>query len=148
MRPIIVPRDITVLQWNTGYAECVNSGKSGWNEDQAAFCRQVLSHPTKQHPDLPYTYFGIFGGHAGYALAALAASHQFHHILHEILVDIIEISKDIKISALSLLKMVMHARSGGTLEVMGLLLGKVEDNTMVCQVFRGIHRFNEFFCRL
>ena len=31
--------------------------------------------------------------------------------------------KDIKISALALLKMVMHARSGGNLEVMGLLLG-------------------------
>lgn len=41
--------------------------------------------------------------------------------------------KDIKISALALLKMVMHARSGGTLEVMGLMLGKVEDNTMVSQ---------------
>lgn len=39
--------------------------------------------------------------------------------------------KDIKISALSLLKMVMHARSGGTLEVMGLLLGKVDANTMI-----------------
>lgn len=39
--------------------------------------------------------------------------------------------KDIKISALALLKMVMHARSGGTLEVMGLLLGKVAANTMV-----------------
>ncbi|GAB6026642.1 proteasome regulatory particle subunit RPN11 [Chamberlinius hualienensis] len=37
--------------------------------------------------------------------------------------------KDIKISALSLLKMVMHARSGGTLEVMGLLLGKVDANS-------------------
>ena len=33
--------------------------------------------------------------------------------------------KSIKISALALLKMVMHARSGGNLEVMGLLLGKV-----------------------
>ena len=33
--------------------------------------------------------------------------------------------KDIKISALALLKMVMHARSGGNLEIMGLLLGKV-----------------------
>jgi COP9 signalosome complex subunit 5 len=32
--------------------------------------------------------------------------------------------KDIKISALGLLKMVMHARSGGNLEVMGLLLGQ------------------------
>ena len=36
-----------------------------------------------------------------------------------------------KISALALLKMVMHARSGGTLEVMGLLLGKVDVNTMI-----------------
>ena len=33
--------------------------------------------------------------------------------------------KYIKISALALLKMVMHARSGGNLEVMGLLIGKV-----------------------
>ncbi|VVC37565.1 JAB1/MPN/MOV34 metalloenzyme domain [Cinara cedri] len=39
--------------------------------------------------------------------------------------------KDIKISALALLKMVMHARSGGVLEIMGLLLGKVENNTMI-----------------
>lgn len=39
--------------------------------------------------------------------------------------------KDIQISALALLKMVMHARSGGSLEVMGLLLGKVMENTMV-----------------
>lgn len=27
--------------------------------------------------------------------------------------------------------MVMHARSGGTLEVMGLILGKVDGNTMI-----------------
>ena len=33
--------------------------------------------------------------------------------------------------ALALLKMVMHARSGGNLEVMGLLLGKVDANVMV-----------------
>ncbi|XP_022249944.1 COP9 signalosome complex subunit 5-like [Limulus polyphemus] len=39
--------------------------------------------------------------------------------------------KDIKISALALLKMVMHARSGSNLEVMGLLLGKVDANTMI-----------------
>ncbi|XP_065362799.1 protein phosphatase 1H [Calliphora vicina] len=90
VRPIIVPRDIGLLPWGTGYAECVNSGKSEWNEDQGAFCRQVLSDPTHQYPDLPYTYFGIFDGHAGYG-AALAASHQFHHILHEKLVDCIEL---------------------------------------------------------
>uniref|UniRef100_A0A1A9UUT3 PPM-type phosphatase domain-containing protein n=1 Tax=Glossina austeni TaxID=7395 RepID=A0A1A9UUT3_GLOAU len=89
VRPIIVPRDISLLPWGTGYAECVNSGKSEWNEDQGAFCRQVLSDPTHRYPDLPYTYFGIFDGHAGYG-AALAASHQFHYILHEKLVDCLE----------------------------------------------------------
>lgn len=63
VRPIIVPRDISIMPWNTGYAECVNSGKSEWNEDQAAFYRQVLTHPTnKDEPGLPYTYFGIFDG--------------------------------------------------------------------------------------
>ncbi|PKK34467.1 COP9 signalosome subunit 5 [Columba livia] len=36
-----------------------------------------------------------------------------------------------KISALALLKMVMHARSGGNLEVMGLMLGKVDGETMI-----------------
>ena len=36
-----------------------------------------------------------------------------------------------QVSALALLKMVMHARSGGNLEVMGLLLGKVDANIMV-----------------
>ena len=39
--------------------------------------------------------------------------------------------KDVSISALALLKMVMHARSGGSLEIMGLMLGKVEGNTMI-----------------
>uniref|UniRef100_A0A182XY25 Uncharacterized protein n=1 Tax=Anopheles stephensi TaxID=30069 RepID=A0A182XY25_ANOST len=90
VRPIIVPRDISLLPWNTGYAECVNSGKSKWNEDQAAFHRQVLSHPSKQYHDLPYTYFGIYDGHAGYG-AALAAANQFHYILHEKLVDVIDL---------------------------------------------------------
>lgn len=89
VRPIIVPRDISVMPWCSGYAECVNSGKSEWNEDQAAFRREVLSHPLKKFPDLPYIYFGIFDGHAGYG-AALAASNQFHHILHEKLVDALD----------------------------------------------------------
>lgn len=39
--------------------------------------------------------------------------------------------KYIKISALALLKMVMHARSGGNLEIMGMLLGKVDGETMM-----------------
>lgn len=32
---------------------------------------------------------------------------------------------EVRISALALLKMVMHARSGGNLEIMGMLQGKV-----------------------
>jgi len=39
--------------------------------------------------------------------------------------------KRIKISAIALLKMVMHARNGGNLEVMGLMLGKVEGSTLI-----------------
>lgn len=37
----------------------------------------------------------------------------------------------VRISAIALLKMVMHARSGGSLEVMGLMLGKIEAHTFV-----------------
>lgn len=36
-----------------------------------------------------------------------------------------------KISSLALLKMVMHARSGGQIEVMGLMQGRVDANTLI-----------------
>jgi len=39
--------------------------------------------------------------------------------------------KKVKISAIALLKMVMHARSGGKIEVMGLMMGKVDGDTMI-----------------
>jgi len=39
--------------------------------------------------------------------------------------------KKVKISAIALLKMVMHARSGGTIEIMGLMMGKVDGDTMI-----------------
>lgn len=38
---------------------------------------------------------------------------------------------DVRISAVALLKMTMHARAGGSLEVMGLMLGKIEAHTFV-----------------
>ncbi|KAJ3099316.1 COP9 signalosome complex subunit 5 [Phlyctochytrium planicorne] len=38
--------------------------------------------------------------------------------------------KKVKISAVALIKMVMHARSGGSIEVMGLMQGKIHDDTM------------------
>lgn len=37
----------------------------------------------------------------------------------------------VRISALALLKMVVHARSGGTIEVMGLMQGKTDGDTIV-----------------
>mmetsp|Transcript_10496 Transcript_10496/g.17172 ORF Transcript_10496/g.17172 Transcript_10496/m.17172 type:complete len:333 (+) Transcript_10496:45-1043(+) len=39
--------------------------------------------------------------------------------------------RNVRISALALLKMVMHARSGGTLEVMGIMQGKVDGQTLI-----------------
>ncbi|CAG2163385.1 unnamed protein product [Oppiella nova] len=42
MRPIIVPRDITKLPFNSGYAETINAGKSVRNEDHACVYRSTL----------------------------------------------------------------------------------------------------------
>lgn len=39
--------------------------------------------------------------------------------------------KNVKISALALLKMVVHARSGGTIEVMGIMQGKTDGDTII-----------------
>lgn len=95
MRPIILPRDISRLPWKTGYAECVNAGKSPRNEDQAVFYQDVLIkrsaalqskiEPSKAitiEDQLPWFYFGIFDGHAGSAVAVAAAA-QLHHIIKD-----------------------------------------------------------------
>ncbi|RWS07929.1 Protein phosphatase 1H-like protein [Dinothrombium tinctorium] len=42
IRPIIVPRDVNKLPWNSGYAETINAGKSARNEDQASLCKGLL----------------------------------------------------------------------------------------------------------
>lgn len=39
--------------------------------------------------------------------------------------------KHVKISAVSLLKMVMHANSGGSIEVMGSIQGRIENETFI-----------------
>ncbi len=39
--------------------------------------------------------------------------------------------KHIRVSAVALLKMVMHARSGGSIEIMGLMQGKIADETFI-----------------
>lgn len=85
LRPIIHPSK--TLPHHTGYAECVNAGKSRWNEDQAVFRQGVLTKVEQnefgetQKFSIPYTYYGIFDGHAGVG-AALCASNQLHHIIH------------------------------------------------------------------
>lgn len=88
LRPIIHPT--TPLPYNAGYAECVNAGKSKWNEDQAVVCKVVLTKVTTsdilgpRKYSIPYTYYGLFDGHAGVG-AALCAANQLHHIIHVIL---------------------------------------------------------------
>lgn len=49
-------------------------------------------------------------------------------------VDVPHYFKNVKISALALLKMVVHARSGGTIEVMGLMQGKTDGDTIIIMV--------------
>lgn len=39
--------------------------------------------------------------------------------------------KHVRISAVALLKMVMHARSGGSIEIMGLMQGKIQGDTFI-----------------
>lgn len=39
--------------------------------------------------------------------------------------------KNVRISAVAMLKMVMHARSGGNIEVMGLMQGKISGDTII-----------------
>ena len=42
-----------------------------------------------------------------------------------------KISCSVRISALALLKMAMHAKSGGNLEIMGMLQGKIVGDTFI-----------------
>lgn len=107
VRPIMVPRDIAILPWFTGYAEAINAGKSLRNEDQAAFHRGVLRtrdlpddeipvpstaearlEQERNHFEIPYVYFGIFDGHAGSG-CAVAAANDLHQIVHKRLMGVL-----------------------------------------------------------
>ncbi|XP_071082129.1 protein phosphatase 1H-like [Haliotis cracherodii] len=106
VRAILTPLDLTVLPWRSGYAECVNGGKSRYNEDQAAAsqfyltCRQQTPNgsvtnnnrpksPSSQYSEVMVTYMGIFDGHAGTG-AALTASHLLETHLQEKLTEVRE----------------------------------------------------------
>lgn len=81
MRPVLHP-NFSSLPHNTGYAECINAGKSRFNEDQAVCLKGVLLCPYAQNRrvHIPYTYYGLFDGHGGTG-ASLAAANQLHHLL-------------------------------------------------------------------
>lgn len=80
VRPIIVPRDLSRLPWCAGYAECINAGKSTWNEDQASATRGDLKL-SDINVTLPYVMFSMFDGHAGYQVALTARLHLHRIIL-------------------------------------------------------------------
>ncbi|XP_067683626.1 protein phosphatase 1H-like isoform X1 [Haliotis asinina] len=106
VRAILTPLDLTALPWSSGYAECVNGGKSRYNEDQAAASQFYLScghhtsngsvtnnnrpkPPNSQYTEVMVTYMGIFDGHAGTG-AALTASHLLETHLQEKLTEVKE----------------------------------------------------------
>lgn len=76
LRPIINPSQRLVN--NSGYAECINGGKSKYNEDQAVCHQGVLQSGSVK---IPYLYFALFDGHAGVG-AAICAANQLHHVIH------------------------------------------------------------------
>lgn len=84
VRPIIVPRDLSRLPWCAGYAECINAGKSTWNEDQASATRGDLKL-SDVNVTLPYVMFSMFDGHAGYQVALTARLHLHRIILERLL---------------------------------------------------------------
>lgn len=81
VRPIIVPRDVNALPWNSGYAETINAGKSRQNEDQACVREgriNVVQAGRITH--IPYTLFAVFDGHAGSG-CAVAASNDLWQVI-------------------------------------------------------------------
>ncbi|XP_076176114.1 protein phosphatase 1H-like [Ptiloglossa arizonensis] len=86
VRPIIVPRNLSRLPWCAGYAECINAGKSTWNEDQASATRGDLKL-LDINVTLPYVMFSMFDGHGGYQVALTARLH-LHRIILERLIAI------------------------------------------------------------
>ncbi|XP_077976913.1 protein phosphatase 1H-like [Glandiceps talaboti] len=105
LRPILVPRDLTRLPWNSGYSEVINAGKTLYNEDQAAIGVFQLASKDKEKTtptkpptssstdtsstsrensmdvdDNSYTYFAVFDGHAGHGTAIMAVHALHKHI--------------------------------------------------------------------
>lgn len=91
IRPIIVPRDVSKIPWNAGYAEAINAGKSLRNEDQAAVYRGAVRRGAHgDGAELPWVYFALFDGHAGSGVA-VAASNVLQRVLQDKLMSVMEL---------------------------------------------------------
>jgi len=81
VRPIIVPRDVSILPWSAGYAETINAGKSRHNEDQAMARQGSIGVVVGGRlVNVPYTMFGVFDGHAGAGCAVTASNDLWQAI--------------------------------------------------------------------
>ena len=81
VRPIIVPRDVSILPWSAGYAETINAGKSRHNEDQAMARQGSIGVVVGGRlVNVPYTMFAVFDGHAGAGCAVTASNDLWQAI--------------------------------------------------------------------
>ncbi|KAH3816127.1 protein phosphatase 1H-like [Dreissena polymorpha] len=109
-RPIIIPRKVYDMPLVSGYAECLNGGKSSCNEDNSYACEmhikpkssqngktltrsktvmQPMQEIAKMAPCIEAVYFGMFDGHAGYQ-TSLIVSRQLHSILQDLLSECVD----------------------------------------------------------
>jgi protein phosphatase 1H len=94
IRPVITPKIKLPLDSSMAYSECINAGKSKYNEDQASvFIGQLRlkSDPVTGAVNKPitYLYIGLFDGHGGPG-CAIKASKELQQIVHEGLDDALE----------------------------------------------------------
>lgn len=87
IRPIILPQYNSHLPWDTGYAECINAGKSATNEDQAVCYQSIIPANFDEEDEdmmftIPWTYFAVFDGHAGNS-TSVAVANTLHMIVFE-----------------------------------------------------------------
>ncbi|KAG1686078.1 Protein phosphatase 1H [Nymphon striatum] len=83
IRPIIVPRDISKIPWNVGYAETINAGKSTRNEDQASIQVVTLRRDSTTEHTLFYPESEIKSqiNNSGFTLFKSNGSHSNENII-------------------------------------------------------------------
>ncbi|CAB4056074.1 MSI [Lepeophtheirus salmonis] len=92
IRQIISPR-ITLLA-DVGYAECVNAGKSRYNEDEACILHGKLTSANRGI-SIPYFFIGLFDGHGGPG-TSVKASKELHLVVKQSLEDVLDMIIDME----------------------------------------------------